>query len=311
MTSSRSCSPGRSRTGSRTTRDRSSLQTPCDRAEVENLIGRRLKHLFEIEPCPVHEAEPTFPLPDELVRKLVGLRARDVLLECHLYRERCIEEGKMADYPIEGDGERGEARSSSEKAINEIEQAWNDFRVGFAPIIPSDEADLAVILSQAIKDCSDELPPGHSYGAKAEGRFVLIEPEETTDGGTSIPRGHLQQIPQRWMAGRSRSKSCSNKPAKRRQSPWRSVRWLFPATPRQPSANCSSELVEGGGRCVVVEDSDWRTMVALARFKDQRGSAQALDEWQKQTRPLSNLRSLREILQLEALHGKARQPLSS
>ena len=52
------------------------LQTPCDRAQVENLIGRRLKHLFEMSHAPYNEAEPTFPLPDELVRNvsLVGPR---------------------------------------------------------------------------------------------------------------------------------------------------------------------------------------------------------------------------------------------
>ena len=40
------------------------------------------------------------PLPDALVRKLVGLRARDVLGEVQIYRERCIAKGKMADVPF-------------------------------------------------------------------------------------------------------------------------------------------------------------------------------------------------------------------
>ena len=60
---------------------------------------------------------------------------------------------------------------------------------------------------------------------------------------------------------------------------------------------------EGGGRRVVVEDSDWRTMLAFAAFQEKpRGSPHFL-AWCRQTRPLSSLKSLRTILDLDRLHS--------
>ena len=79
------------------------LKAPSERDEVEGLIGQRLKFLYESMDIPFQPDQPTYPLPETLVRKLVGQRARDVLGEVHRYRERCIERGKMAEYPIEGD----------------------------------------------------------------------------------------------------------------------------------------------------------------------------------------------------------------
>jgi hypothetical protein len=58
------------------------------------------------------------------------------------------------------------------------------------------------------------------------------------------------------------------------------------------------DLVDGGGRRVVVEDSDWRTMMALASFKDQHGTAPDFMAWRRQTRALTSLGSLRSILGL-------------
>ena len=44
--------------------------------------------------------QPTYPLPEALVSTLVGMRARDVLSHVQVYRERCIEKGKMAEFPF-------------------------------------------------------------------------------------------------------------------------------------------------------------------------------------------------------------------
>ena len=75
------------------------LQTPCDRDEVVSLVGRRLRHLFETAASPTQRGRPTrYPTSWCQAGRPA---ARDVLLECQPYRERCVEEGKMADYPPE------------------------------------------------------------------------------------------------------------------------------------------------------------------------------------------------------------------
>jgi hypothetical protein len=49
----------------------------------------------------------------------------------------------------------------------------------------------------------------------------------------------------------------------------------------------------------VVEDSDWRAMMALPRFREQHQADPALAAWLKQAKPLSRLKSLRTILDLD------------
>jgi hypothetical protein len=72
----------------------------------------------------------------------------------------------------------------------------------------------------------------------------------------------------------------------------------YPGNLRTAVGQLIRDLVDGGGLRVVIEDSDWRTMMALARFLDDQARTPALLDWRKQTRPLSSLRSLCEILQL-------------
>src|SRR5262249_15251058 len=126
------------------------LQGRCSRDEVVSLVGRRLRRLFEASGAPYDEDRPTAPLPDAMVAKLVGMRARDVLLHCQDYRERCIEEGKMAAYPSEEVGERKKEDEGGQQRIIELEQAWNDFRSSHEMAVPADEESLAAILARAI-----------------------------------------------------------------------------------------------------------------------------------------------------------------
>lgn len=294
----------------RSTRDRVendprpvSLQTPCDRTEVERLIGLRLKHLCAVRNAPFHPEQPTYPLPEALVQKLVGLRARDVLLECQLYRERCIEEGKMAAYPFENEAS-GRRVLESEKAVSAIEQAWNEFRATSTPIIPSDEAELAAILAQAIADCSEELAAGHTFKTNVDGRFISIRwhPDDRAE------QRALAAVCNKAAQGGALGRQVEELLRRSGQDLAVAVAVRstdFPGNPKAAVTRLLRELVEGGGRRVVVEDSDWRTMMALERFKSRHGHTPAFPDWRKQTRPLSSLSSLRDILQLEGGHENA------
>ena len=51
-----------------------SLKAPSERDEVENLIGQRLKFLYEATGVAFRPDQPTYPLPETLVQKLVGRR---------------------------------------------------------------------------------------------------------------------------------------------------------------------------------------------------------------------------------------------
>jgi hypothetical protein len=280
-----------------------SLQTPCDRDAVQRLIGLRLKYLFASTGTAYRDEEATFPFPEDLVRKLVGLRARDVLLECHLYRDRCIEEGKIALDPFVADG--GAVKIlKSEQAVTEIEQAWNEFRSTFAPIVPADEAELALLLCAAIRDCTDELAPGHSFDAETDGRYVPIERHSPDNSVQRVLAGICNKAPQGGALGRQ-LEDLIRRGGEHTVVAVRSMH--YPRNPRAAYAQLLRDLVEGGGRRVVVEDLDWRTMMVLAKFKDEHESAPAFAAWRKQTRPLTTLVSLRLILDLDQKTGGTRK----
>ena len=73
----------------------------------------------------------------------------------------------------------------------------------------------------------------------------------------------------------------------------------YPSNPKAAVSQLIARLITEGGRRVVVEDSDWRTMLAFAAFQEKRGSDQGFHAWQSETRPLTSLKSLRTILDLD------------
>jgi hypothetical protein len=279
-----------------------SLHSPCDQAEIARLIGLRLEYLYKSTSATYQADDPTFPLPEELVRRLVGLRARDVLLQCQLYRERCIEEGKMA-YPPFGDDGGGKETIAVEQALAGIEQAWNDRRSSEAPIVPSEENELASILALAVRDCALELLPGHSFRAKVDGRFIQVElqtPEDKSDEHNSerILIGICNKASQGGWLGRQ-VEELLRRAVKQTAVAVRST--SYPSNPKTAVVGLLRVLEEGGGRRVVVEDSDWRTMLLLAKFNEQHASAPAFAAWRRRTRPLTSLGSLRLILDLDRI----------
>ena len=73
----------------------------------------------------------------------------------------------------------------------------------------------------------------------------------------------------------------------------------FPSNPKAAVSRQLGQLITGGGRRVVVQDSDWRAMMALSSFRQQRGADPSFTAWLKRTRPLTTLTSMRTILDLD------------
>ena len=153
------------------------LQSLCGPDEVENLIGHRLKFLYDSLGVTYRADQPTFPLPGALVRELAGMRARDVLTRVQSYRERSVEKGKMAEFPFEPTP-GVEWRSDSEVDVTNLAQQWNEFRSTFAPEVPVDDSELASIIARTISTCSDELEVSCSFESTVDGRMVSVDHHE-------------------------------------------------------------------------------------------------------------------------------------
>jgi energy-coupling factor transporter ATP-binding protein EcfA2 len=269
------------------------LRPQCDRNDVERLIAQRLKFLFESLGLTFDADQPTYPLPSILIQKLVGLRARDVLSEVQVYRERCIEKGKMTDYPP-----KGEERNNlvAMPTIIPLEQAWNEFRSMITPLVPIEELELTSILTEAIQSCSDELETGEYFEVENDGRLTFVQ------------RHTVDQSVQRILIGICNKRAQGGALLKQIEEVVEQAGGYTPVIvrstdfPSNPQAIVSREinrLISDGGRCVVVQDSDWRTMMALAAFRQQHEMTSSFLVWLKQTRPLTTLASTQAIFALD------------
>ena len=269
------------------------LKVSSERDEVEGLIGQRLKFLYESMDIPFQPDQPTYPLPEALVRKVVGQRARDVLGEVLRYRERCIERGKMTEYPFDGDGL---AVPRPVDAIIPLEQAWNEFRSTYAPVVPVDETELASVLAEAIRSCSAEMETGEHFDADAVRSMAQVECHAVDQSVERILVGVCNKNPQGgWLSRQIDEvvkRAGEHTPVIVRSTE-------FPSSPKAAVVQQLGQLITSGGRKVVVQDSDWRSMMALSSFRKLRESDPSFASWLKQTRPLTSLNSLRTILNLD------------
>lgn len=73
----------------------------------------------------------------------------------------------------------------------------------------------------------------------------------------------------------------------------------YPSNPKLVVSRQIGQLITNGGRRMVVQDSDWRVMMALSSFRQQHGVDPSFAAWLKRTRPLTSLTSMCTILDLD------------
>ncbi len=263
-------------------------------AEVEALVAARLQYLYEEEGAPIDPARPTAPFSPDDLKPLENLRTRDVLDFCRLHREKCTAAGQWV--PTSGGGRAGNALP--EPDLTPIETLWNDWRTAFAVAPPDDESELAKLLSWAITRCSDEIDPGCWFSAEADGRMVPVE----VHGPDNVVNRVLAGVCNKPAQGSGLMKQVQELQERAGHIPPVVVRsTAFPSNAKTMIAQHIGKLIADGGRRAVVEDTDWRTMLALRDFRAQHKDAAGLTAWLRQTRPLTSLKSLHTILDLDGL----------
>ncbi len=113
-------------------------------AEVQALVGRRLKFLYESRGVPFDPATPTFPIPPEELNRRTSTRIRDVLGFCHHFQQECIVAGRGPPpdgrvEPPAGDTPPG----TTDPRLVDLGQRWNDFLAAFDARVPDDETGRA------------------------------------------------------------------------------------------------------------------------------------------------------------------------
>lgn len=266
--------------------------------EARLITERRLEHLYSMEDAPFDPAEPTYPFPHEGFESLSGHSTREVLDACRRWREQAIRHGVLPDrFPLESGKILVEPKPEDKKTLA-LDQTWNDFRSSHNTSPPEEDAQLAELLVWALQACTDEVDTGHRFEARLSGEVIQVDvsPGEGklhvalcnkgSQGG-----GLANQIEQaRKEAGKTRT------PVVVRTSD-------FPSNPKSNAAVNIGKLIRAGGRRAVLEDSDSRALLALREFRRQHESHPDFAHWLRTNRPLTQLKSLRDILCLEQLRS--------
>ncbi len=276
------------------------LPSACDREQVVALIGRRLAMLDRSAGIAPVEADPTYPIPDELIRRLIGLGARDVLDEVRRYREACIAAGRLVSpSSIDRAGVASEAAHELDRQIAAIEQAWDEARSG-SQVVPTDETELAAILADAIGLCEAEMGERVHIEAGASGRFVEVERQETVNGDMDAIDRRLVAICNKAAQGGALTRQISELIGRADGLPSVVLRSsAFPASAKSPVTGQLASLAEQRGGHAVVEDSEWRAMMAMGRFRAEHDNDPTFDAWLIRTRPLTGLSAIRAALGLD------------
>lgn len=263
-------------------------------ADIQQIVGLRLEHLYDRMGVRARDDDPTFPIRTKDLEALVNMRTRDVLDWCRDFQERSIRRGGLSEPPSSGEVLGGVERNER-KDVVQLEQSWNDFRTSFAEAVPEDDEGLLTLLDWATTRVGQELEPMLELAAAREGVALVVTGEgsplvvgmgnrDARGGGLHKQLVALRELARGRLVGIVR---CSE----------------FPDNPRTKVSQELGELLVAGGRRVTVQDGDWRTIMAFRAFTERYGEDPSFGEWRRRERPLAQITSLRELLAIESEPG--------
>lgn len=270
------------------------LKGTREEGEIVPIVARRLRFLYDALDAPSRDDDPTFPFPRPFLGRLAGTRTRDVVERCQEYRERCVAAGRLV--PLDATSTHEKPRLQDQGDTTRLEQAWNDFRTGFSGDVPAADEELAAVLAGAIRACSDEVENGAWFETETDGRMVPVE----CHAPDNAVRRFLVGICNANAQGGKLGRQVAEVQGRAGEHPPILVRSTeFPSNPRTAIAQQIGTMIARGGRRVVIEDSEWRAMLALPLFRARHQADPALATWLRREKPLSLLKSLRTILDLD------------
>jgi len=263
--------------------------------EVRLLVEFRLRWLYESKGIEVagdwpRDVPRTYPILEAELDAMASLRARDVLDRCREFRTGGGARVPGASPAVPPDSAPPGPAGAAGAAVVSIEQAWND-ALAEAAAPPPGEESLPAILARALQACGRELEGAPRISASVSGNVVLVD-----GAGEPIAAG----ICERSAAGGGLARQIEALEAAaggRRVVIVRSTE--FPRSARTKIAAILGDCLARGGRRAVVQDSEWRAMIAFEMFERTHGKLPEFDAWRRTERPLRRLHAIQAILGLD------------
>lgn len=282
------------------------LEDARTREEARDMIKTRLQHLYTFAGVDFDPSDPLYPFPKELIEHQANWRTREIIDTCRKYRERCQRMGAVL--PFHGDEPPTPVPSGrNRQAIEQWEQKWNHYYLEQQSAPPEEEDALSELLAWALAAAGEELETGHRFPTKVLTGAVFVEPAWK---GRTFPPSYVALCNRTekfgWLGKQiqqhaQQARADVRKPAL--------VLTRSDAMPSSPSvAKALTSALANGGRTIVVQDTDWRTMDALRRFCREHREQSGFEDWLADENHLSRLPSIRAILELDHLERFSPEP---
>lgn len=279
------------------------LNAYFDHDAIEALIGRRLEVLYDLSDVDFDENTPLYPFPAGLVDALAGQRIRDVLNRCRELRDQSMRTGQapeldLAPPPLEP-GKTPDKGGINDEALQfDWEQRWNDFLTQSTLAPPEDDAEMQQILTRVIAHCSDEVAPHHGFKVWPVKGGIAVD----TLSGDRFVENLLVSLCNKSARGGALGKQLRDAESAAESRKLVVVRsTAFPGSPRTRIAQQIAELLSRGARRVVIEDSDWRAMMAMLVFREENQNRPGFADWLVSSQPIGLRPALKVMLGLEHL----------
>jgi DNA helicase HerA-like ATPase len=275
--------------------------------EIEQMLVRRLEFLFASFDVAWRDDEPMFPFSQEQIDAVSHFRARDVLAKFRDYHAACIAARGLisaaADpaaavmvpiVPAWAATTPGvtppELRPPA--SFPELERAWNDAIAASKPLPDDDDAVLAFV-EQSIRDAASEAELPLITRRTGSGATHQLHVEGPTIGHRVIAM--TNRAPQGGHLGKQLE--ALRKLAKSGVIPIALRNSDFQFKAKTAVSQHVGELIAAGGRTVVLEERELRTIRAARDLADANPPDFA--EWRRVKRPITQLSFIRQILDLD------------
>ncbi len=270
--------------------------------EIQSLLARRFEFLYDAAGLTPDPANQIFPFQPDQLKPLVHLSTRDVLNHLRLHQQQCILDGKWIapEWRQAGPGPKTDDYKYAE--------AWNDFQAHFKESVPEDETGRGKLLVSAIRYCNAELPAGYEFSVTGNGRMF--------PAARHAPANVVERFFVALCESSPRGGGLGSQVTKAKEQADGTPLVIVRSTPFPKAAKATvvqqlGQIIAAGGRRVEVEDADWRLMQAFAAFAPAHTADPRFVEWMRASRPMSQLSSLRSVLDLDRLPAPRALPAAA
>jgi Cdc6-like AAA superfamily ATPase len=280
--------------------------------EISAVVERHLSCLYDYFDLELDERRPTYPIPEELLRRHENGTIRRALVACKRYRERCIEqEGLTAvvadrlSNSLAQEPKDARASRPRDEAYVALDQAWNDCVVYYEKAVPEDDEQMATLLATAMAFCFEELDAALHVDVDRNGHLVClrIENRRTQEGLSRRVIGICNKTPGGGHLGKQVErllKFATNQGAEAIPIVVRSTEYR-PVNPTAAIAATLANVARRGGRQVVASISTWRAFAAMQDFRQSHLQNRYFGDWLRHCMPLTRLEAVRSMLDLDSL----------